>query len=215
MSLHLSSVSHRYGDLPLVLRGIDLEVGDDDTVAIVGPSGSGKTTLLSILGGLLTPTAGEVTLDGARVGRGTAVPPGSFSWVFQTINLLGRRTALENVAIGLYAVGHLAAAATEQARAKLEAVGLGGMERQLAMRLSGGEAQRVGIARALVGRPRYVLADEPTGQLDSASSEIVAEALFSGRPEGTSVVVATHDVAIAARCRRRFRLGDRRLWQET
>lgn len=215
MSLGLSSVSHRYGGQPVVLRGIDLEVGDDDTVAIIGPSGSGKTTLLSILGGLLTPTAGEVTLDGARVGRGTPVPPGSFSWVFQTVNLLGRRTALENVAIGLYAVGYLAAAATEQARAKLEAVGLSGMEHQLAMRLSGGEAQRVGIARALVGHPRYVLTDEPTGQLDSASSEMVAEALFSGRPTGTSVVVATHDVAIAARCRRRFRLGDGRLWQET
>ena len=215
MSLQLSSVSHRYGDRPPVLNGIDLEVGDDETVAIMGPSGSGKTTLLSIMGGLLAPTGGEVALDGARVGRGTPVSPGSFSWVFQTINLLGRRTALENVAIGLHAVGYLRAAATGGAKAALEAVGLSGMDPQLAMRLSGGEAQRVGIARALVGHPRYVLADEPTGQLDSASSEIVVEALFSGRPEGTSVVVATHDHAIAARCRRRFRLVDGRLWQET
>lgn len=215
MSLHLSSVSHRYGDQPLVLSGINLEVGDDDTVAIMGPSGSGKTTLLSILGGLLIPTDGEVALDGVRVGRGTRVPPGSFSWVFQTINLLGRRTALENVAIGLHAVGYLAAAATDRARAALEAVGLRGMDHQLAMKLSGGQAQRVGIARALVGHPRYVLADEPTGQLDRSSSEMVADALFSARPKGTSVVVATHDLLIAARCRRRFRLGDGGLWQET
>lgn len=213
MSLQLSLVSHRYDDQPEVLSEIDLEVGNDDTVAIIGPSGSGKTTLLSIMGGLLAPTQGVVTLDGVRVGPGAPTGAGSFSWVFQTINLLGRRTALENVAIGLQAVGYMDRAATRGAEAALEAVGLGGLDQELAMRLSGGQAQRVGIARAVVGQPRYLLADEPTGQLDESSSELVGDVLFAARPESTSVVVATHDPVIAARCRRRFHLVDGRLWQ--
>ncbi len=213
MPLSLTGVTHRYGDQPPVLIGIDLEVGADETVAIVGASGSGKTTLLSILGGLLRPTEGDVLLDGMLVGR-EELPPGSLSWVFQTINLLGRRTALENVALGLHAVGFAPGEVSVAATAMLEAVGLGGMEEQVAMRLSGGQAQRVGIARALVGRPRYVLADEPTGQLDRSTSEIVAEVLFSARPAGTTVVAATHDPLIAGRCRRTYTIVDGRLRAE-
>jgi lipoprotein-releasing system ATP-binding protein len=212
--LNLKGVSHRYGNGPAVLRDIDLEVGPDETVAIVGPSGSGKTTLLSILGGLLRPTEGEVTLDGLLVGR-QGLPPGSLSWVFQTINLLGRRTALENVAIGLYAVGYGRAEAGGAATAMLGVVGLAELAQQPAMRLSGGEAQRAGIARALVGGPRFVLADEPTGQLDRSNSELVAGVLFSARPAGTSVVAATHDPLIAGKCGRRYTIVDGRLRQDS
>jgi len=210
MPLQLTGVGHQYRGRPPLLAGIDLAVGEDETVAIVGPSGSGKTTLLSILGGLLRPTEGQVTLDGLHVGR-QSLPPGSLSWIFQTINLFGRRTALENVALGLYAVGLGPDEVSRPAVLMLAAVGLEDVEDQLAMRLSGGQAQRVGIARALVGRPRYVLADEPTGQLDGSTSAMVAKVLFSARPKGTSVVAATHDRLIADKCDRRYTIVDGRL----
>lgn len=213
MPLALKGVSHRYGNQPPVLVDIDFEVAADETVAIVGPSGSGKTTLLSILGGLLRPTEGEVLLDGLQVGR-RYLAPGSISWIFQTINLLGRRTALDNVIIGLYSVGLATGEARTPAAEMLAAVGLGGKEHQLAMTLSGGQAQRVGIARALASHPRYVLADEPTGQLDHATSELVADVLFSARPTGTAIVAATHDRRIAARCDRRYSIVDGRLLWE-
>lgn len=214
MSLVLSGVGHRYGDRPAVLTDVSLEVEPDETVAIVGPSGSGKTTLLSIIGGLLRPTAGEVTLDGVRVDR-EPLPPGSFGWVFQTINLFPRRTALDNVAIGLYAVGHLPATTLAPSQEMLKAVGLAELADPPAMKLSGGEAQRVGVARALVGRPRYVLADEPTGQLDRSTSDVVADALLRARPAGTTVITATHDLQVAERCQRRFVLVDGRLREQT
>lgn len=207
MSLRVSGVTHRYGQAPPVLAGVDLEVGAGETVAILGPSGSGKTTLLSILGGLLRPAEGSVTLDGAPVG-GRPFPPGAVSWVFQTINLLGRRTAADNVALGLLAVGGRPRDAGPAVAGMLRAVGLEGFEDRLAMRLSGGQAQRVGVARAMVGAPRYVLADEPTGQLDHRTSSMVTEVLFEVRPPTTSLVAATHDEVIAARCQRVLTLVD-------
>lgn len=210
MSLRVSRVAQRYGNGPMVLVDVDLEVEADDTLAIVGPSGSGKTTLLSIMGGLLRPTEGEVVLDGFVVGR-DELPSGSLSWVFQTINLLGRRTALDNVALGLLALGWSLDEARERARTALEAVGLRGMEDRPAMTLSGGEAQRVGVARALAGQPRYVLADEPTGQLDRSTSMLVADAFFAARPAGTAIVIASHDPSLAERCRRRYEIVDGRL----
>jgi ABC-type lipoprotein export system ATPase subunit len=210
MPLRLSGVTHRYGDQPPVLRDVELEIATDETVAIVGPSGSGKTTLLSIMGGLLRPTSGRVTLDGVSVGR-EGLPADAVSWVFQTINLLGHRTAFENVVIGLYAVGLSRHEVDAPAAAILAAVGLAGMESQTAKTLSGGQAQRVGIARALVARPRYLLADEPTGQLDRATSQVVADVLFSARPAGTSIVAASHDPLIAEQCRRRLSIIDGRV----
>ncbi len=207
MSLRMTGVSHSYEPGSPVLRGVNLEVGTGETVAIVGPSGSGKTTLLSILGGLLRPSQGSVTLDGEPVGRG-GLPPGSVSWVFQTINLLGRRTAAENVAVGLLAMGSRSRDMSPAVTEMLHAVGLSGFDDQLAMRLSGGQAQRVGVARAMVGNPRFVLADEPTGQLDHSTSVIVAEVLFQVRPPATSLIAATHDQLIAERCQRVYELVD-------
>lgn len=207
MSLRMIGVSHSYGRGSPVLVDIDLEVGAGETVAILGPSGSGKTTLLSILGGLLRPSEGHVTLDGKPLGR-RPLPPGSVSWVFQTVNLLSRRTASENVAVGLLAVGSRPKEATSAIAETLDAVGLSGLENQLAMRLSGGQAQRVGVARAMVGAPRFVLADEPTGQLDHTTSELVTGVLFRVRPPATALITATHDQAIAGQCQRVYRLVD-------
>ncbi|MEX2546225.1 MAG: ATP-binding cassette domain-containing protein [Chloroflexota bacterium] len=209
MSIELRSVSHRYGDTP-VLTDVDFTVSPAETVAIVGPSGSGKTTMLSILGGLLTPTNGEVLVDGRHIAKQGRAPT-AVRWVFQTINLLGRRTALDNVRLGLHALGRPDSETTAAAEAMLAAVGLAGFEEQPAMRLSGGEAQRVGIARALAARPRYVLADEPTGQLDHATSELIAHVLFAARPRETAIVTATHDRRIAERCDRECSIVDGRL----
>jgi ABC-type lipoprotein export system ATPase subunit len=213
VSLHLIGVSHAYRAGRPVLDHVDLEIDADDSVAILGPSGSGKTTLLSIIGGLLRPTLGGVCLDGQPV-VGGQVPPSSFSWIFQAINLLPHRSAQENVALGLLAAGRSWAEALPPAVSILGAMGLAGREGEAAMKLSGGEAQRVGVARALVGGPRYVLADEPTGQLDRATSDLVARILFAMRPPGTSLVTATHDPLIAAKCNRRYLLIDGRLRQE-
>jgi len=210
VSLAMTGVGHHYGDGPAVLSGIDLEVGAGETVAIVGPSGSGKTTLLSILGGLLRPSEGSVSLDGEPVGT-RPLPPGAVSWIFQTINLLGKRSALANVVVGQLAIGKPHPEAISAAIPMLRAVGLDGMENQLAMQLSGGQAQRAGIARALVGNPRYVLADEPTGQLDRTTSAMTAEILFGARPPATSIITATHDPIIFERCQRRLALVDGRL----
>lgn len=200
MSLRLTEVTHRYGDQPPVLRALTLEVFSGEAVAIVGPSGSGKTTLLSILGGLMRPSAGEVLVDGAAPAASTQ----PFGWVFQGINLLGSRTALDNVALALYGCGYQRRDAHRLAEAWLERVGLAGKEELTAAQLSGGEAQRVGVARALAPAPRYVIADEPTGQLDQANSELVARMLLGERPAQTSLVIATHDLALAAMCNRRF-----------
>ena len=204
MSLRLSEVTHRYGDQPAVLRGLNLDVGSGEAVAIVGPSGSGKTTLLSILGGLMRPSAGEVLVDGAALDASTE----PFGWVFQGINLLGSRSALDNVALGLYGCGYERPSGQRQAAAWLARVGLTGNEYITATHLSGGEAQRVGVARALAAAPRYVIADEPTGQLDEKNSELVAALLLGERPTETSIVIATHDLRLADMCDRRLVLHD-------
>jgi len=214
MSLILTGVSHRYPGSDPVLRGVTVAFDPDETIAITGPSGSGKTTLLSIVGGLLSPIAGRVSLDDNDI-TGIHVPPGTFGWIFQTINLLSRRSVLENVAIGLYSQGCSLSDAAGPSRDMLTRVGLGGFETHSALTLSGGEAQRVGVARALVGRPRYVLADEPTGQLDRSTSDVVAEVLFSSRPSGTTLIIVTHDESIAQRCQRRFGLVNGRLQENS
>lgn len=205
MPLVVAGAGHRYGDGPPVLSGVDMEIADGSSVAIVGPSGSGKTTLLSIIGGLLTPTYGSVTIDGEPVAH---VAPGTISWVFQGINLIGYRTAAANVAVGLGAVTSDWRAASQLISRALTSVGLEDFADVPAMRLSGGQAQRVGIARGLVGRPRYVIADEPTGQLDHATSDAVGELLIAARSPATSVIVATHDLDLARYCDSRLLLAD-------
>lgn len=211
MPLTLRGVSHRYGPgMPWVLRGIDLEVGDGELVALMGPSGSGKTTLLSILGLLTRPAGGEILLDGEPVPGRTAAERRTteFSWIFQTANALLRRTALENASLQLLARGAARQAAHAVAAAELERVGVGHLAGRPARLLSGGELQRVCIARALAAAPRWILADEPTGQLDHATTLEVSAALMTGRPIGTGVIIATHDPEVARGCSRIIRLVD-------
>jgi len=210
MPLSLRGITHAYRPGEPVLRGVDLDLSDGETVAVVGPSGSGKTTLLSILGLVQTPSGGAVAIDGvtvpARARKVTRLRRELFAWVFQTVNTLGRRTAVDNVALGLVAGGVSRREAERAARGALGRVGMEAHEDTVVHRLSGGELQRVCIARALVGRPRFVCADEPTGQLDQDTSAEVLDALWALRGPDTTLVVATHDPDVAARCDRIVRV---------
>jgi putative ABC transport system ATP-binding protein len=196
------------------LRGVDLEVERASFVAIMGPSGSGKSTLLNILGGLEVPTAGELLLEGTNVGTlsddaRTLLRRRRIGFVFQQFNLLPIFSAIDNVALPLRLEGIRTADAQTRAAAMLELVGL--MERRdhLPSQLSGGEQQRVAIARALVADPAIILADEPTGNLDSANGERVIGILRDLVDQhGNTVVLVTHDAAVAARADRVVHMRD-------
>jgi len=212
--LNVAGVSHRYRKGPLVLDNVDLFIASGEAVALMGPSGSGKTTLLSIMGLLTKPASGFVSLDGIRLphrGRRLDVARSElFSWVFQTVNVLGQRTATDNAALGLLARGVPRTEATHQANRALAAVGLADRTHDEVTELSGGELQRVCIARAMAAVPRFVLADEPTGQLDHATSQLVLDSLWEARHPDTSLVIATHDATVAERCDRVVLLVDGR-----
>lgn len=212
MSVILSGITHRYGPGPPVLFDVSLAVATGEAVALTGPSGSGKTTLLAIIGLLTRPSAGRVLFDRAAPPHGGAAldrfRSEAFGWVFQTANALPRRTALDNAALGVLTRGAGHGEARAQAALALEAVGVGHLAAKEARTLSGGELQRVCIARALAARPRYVLADEPTGQLDHATTLDVIAALLDRRPAGTGVILATHDIEVARRCDRVVSLVD-------
>jgi ABC-type lipoprotein export system ATPase subunit len=211
MPIAARHVTHRYRKhADPVLTDVDLEIGDGITVALMGPSGSGKSTLLGILGGLLAPSQGLVEVDGHRLSERTADRARLFSWVFQTVNALGRRTALDNVCAPLLAQGHRRQEAETECRQILETVGLGHRVEATAASLSGGELQRVCIARALATSPRFLLADEPTGQLDHRTSIQVLDALWAARTDSTTLVIATHDHEVAQRCERIIHLVDGR-----
>jgi putative ABC transport system ATP-binding protein/lipoprotein-releasing system ATP-binding protein len=202
-------VRHRYrADQRLILDGVELSVDGGESVAITGPSGSGKTTLLALLGGLLTVQEGEIHVE---VGPGVTQPTGPWiAWVPQTVNVLGNRSAIDNVCLGAFSSGHGRDRALVDARAWLARVGLADRSDDPVRILSGGEVQRVVIARALAsGRP-LVLADEPTGQLDARTTDSVLTTLLD-RSHGRSVVIVTHDPDVARRCDRTLNLRDGRL----
>lgn len=201
-----------------VLTGVNLEVADGDTVAIVGPSGSGKTTLLVLLAGLEQPFEGSVHLDGRALDALDEdaladLRRDQIGIVFQSFHLVPSLTALGNVALPL----EIAGAADTRARAHtmLERVGLGGREDHYPRQLSGGEQQRVAIARALVHAPKLLLADEPTGNLDLRTGEKIIDLLFElNADSGSTLVLVTHDEAIARRCQRVVRLHQGKLIEE-
>ncbi len=198
-----------------ILHGIDLTVAAGDTVALLGASGSGKSSLMAVLAGLERPTAGEVRVAGRDFAAldedALAVARrGRIGIVLQAFHLLPTMTALENVAVPLELAGD--ADAFERARTELAAVGLGQRLDHYPAQLSGGEQQRVAIARALVSRPALLFADEPTGNLDTATGAAIMDLLFTRAIDaGTTMLVITHDPALAARCARVVELADGRI----
>jgi len=199
-----------------VLSGLDLAVEEGSLVLLLGRSGSGKTTLLSLAGALDRPDEGAVLVNGTDVTslRGEslyAFRASTVGWVFQTSGLLPLLTAVENVALALRVQGRPPGQCVDHARQALSAVGLAERAEHRAHELSGGEQQRVAIARALVKQPRLLLADEPTGQLDTETAREIVNLLRSATARGTTVVVATHDTALAAGADRVVTLQDGRL----
>jgi putative ABC transport system ATP-binding protein len=199
------------GDPPLtVLDGVDLEAEAGEVISVLGPSGSGKTTLLGLLAGLDTPTAGSVTLDGVDLGSldedaRASLRAERIGFVFQSFQLLPTLTALENVLVPLELLpnGVGGAAADATARALLDQVGLGSRCDHHPAELSGGEQQRVGIARAFANRPRILFADEPTGNLDRETGREIADLLLASSVErGATLVIVTHDLELARRSHR-------------
>ncbi|HHJ99044.1 MAG TPA: ABC transporter ATP-binding protein [Actinobacteria bacterium] len=197
-----------------VLRGASLEVAPGEMVAIMGPSGSGKSTLMHIAGCLDTPDAGEVWLSGRRVdglrGRELARLRGrEVGFIFQGFNLVPIMSALENVALAAEYAGASRKSASVVAHALLEEVGLGDRVRHLPSELSGGQQQRVAIARALVNGPSIVMGDEPTGDLDTATSDdIVALMRDADRANKTTFIIVTHNPEVARACDRTVRMRD-------
>jgi len=209
---------YRLGETPVhALDGVSLSIREGDMVAIIGPSGSGKSTLLQILGCLDVPDAGRYLLDGQDVAGLSEdalalVRNRKIGFVFQTFNLLPRATATENVALPLLYAGRLGGRELrERAARSLQVVGLADRGHHLPSQLSGGQRQRVAIARALVNDPRIVLADEPTGNLDSKTGTEILGLFQELNAQGRTLIVVTHDPGVAARCGRRLVMRDGRL----
>ena len=186
------------------LRGAEFRVGEGEIVAVMGPSGSGKSTLLHCLAGILIPASGEVHFDGRRIDKlseteRSRLRRDKFGFVFQFGQLVPELSAEENVALPLLLGGVRRPQALAEARAWFRRLDLDGLERRTSGELSGGQAQRVALARGLVARPRVLFADEPTGALDSLTGELVMDQMIgSARAEGTTVVLVTHEPRVAA-----------------
>ena len=212
----LTSVSRHFGNgatAVSAVRGATLRVSAGEVVAIMGPSGSGKSTLLSIMGGLLTPDTGEAIIAGQVLQRLSTRALAQLrrmrvGFVFQNFNLLKALTALENVELSLRLAGIPAAEARRRAAAALAQIGLGARAHAVPRQLRGGEQQRVAVARALATSPAVILADEPTGSLDSANGRTVVEMICAhAHHAGAAVVIVTHDHRVSAAV-------DRQLWME-
>jgi putative ABC transport system ATP-binding protein len=219
MANPLIKITNIKRDFPLgneivyVLKGIDLEINKGDYVALMGPSGSGKSTLMNILGCLDTPTSGTYILNGKYVSEMqddelAGIRNKEIGFVFQTFNLMPRTTALDNVALPMVYAGHSKSERVERATEVLTQVGLNDRMDHKPNQLSGGQRQRVAVARALVNKPSIILADEPTGNLDSKTSVEIMNLFNEIHANGNTVILVTHEEEIAAYAHRIIRLRD-------
>jgi putative ABC transport system ATP-binding protein len=201
--LEARDVFYDFGETP-ALRGATLSIREGEILAVMGPSGSGKSTLLHCLAGILVPQHGEISFDGQRVdtlgeNERSALRRDAFGFVFQFGQLVPELTAEENVALPLLLGGMRRSDALRRAREWFERLGIDGLERRRSGELSGGQAQRVALARGLVGHPKVLFADEPTGSLDSLTGELVMELMVTAaHHDGTTVVLVTHEPRVAA-----------------
>jgi putative ABC transport system ATP-binding protein len=198
------------------VQGVDMDIARGEYVAIMGSSGSGKSTLMNMLGCLDTPTSGTYSLNGTEVSTLSddelaAIRNREIGFVFQTFNLLPRSTAAQNVELPLVYAGVRPAERTQRVAKAIDAVGLSSRAAHKPNELSGGQRQRVAIARALVNNPSLILADEPTGNLDSVTSGEIMDILGGLNAQGHTVVIVTHEDDIATRCKRVVRLSDGRI----
>ena len=219
MANPLIKITNIKRDFPLgneivyVLKGIDLEINKGEYVALMGPSGSGKSTLMNILGCLDTPTSGTYILNGKHVSEMqddelAGIRNREIGFVFQTFNLMPRTTALDNVALPMVYAGHSKSERVERATEVLTQVGLQDRMDHKPNQLSGGQRQRVAVARALVNKPSIILADEPTGNLDSKTSVEIMNLFNEIHANGNTVILVTHEEDIAAYAHRIIRLRD-------
>ena len=200
-------------EIVYVLKGIDLEINKGEYVALMGPSGSGKSTLMNLLGCLDTPTSGSYILNGKDVSKMhddelAEIRNKEIGFVFQTFNLLPRTTALDNVALPMIYAGYSKSDRTIRAEEVLKQVGLADRMDHQPNQLSGGQRQRVAVARAMVNKPSIILADEPTGNLDSKTSEEIMKLFGDIHKLGNTVIVVTHEEEVAAYAHRVIRLRD-------
>lgn len=214
LAISARGLTKTYGPRTRALDGVDLDVEEGAMVALTGPSGSGKSTLLYALAGLVTLDAGRVMITGTRPADSAAwtrLRAGTIGLVFQESLLLPALNVAQNIELPMIGVEGNGKARAARVGDLLAAVGLEGFERRLPDSLSGGERQRAAIARSLANRPRLLLADEPTGELDSGNTAKVMELIHKlHETEGLTVLIVTHDSAIAATCSRRFTLADGR-----
>jgi len=219
---HVQKLYQKSKDAPVVraLRGVDLAIGRGQSIAIMGPSGSGKSTLMNVLGCLDRPTSGRYlisgkdvqTLDDAELSR---IRGKYVGFVFQAFNLITQLTVLDNVQVPLFYQGVPPAKRKIIAQQAIERVGLAERAEHRPTELSGGQMQRVAIARALVNDPAMILADEPTGNLDSATGQAILEVFRELHEQGMTIVMVTHDEGIAERCQRVVRLMDGLIHEDT
>jgi putative ABC transport system ATP-binding protein len=214
--IHIEGVTKEYKmgeEIVRALRGVDLSIYRNEYVAIMGPSGSGKTTMMNLLGCLDTPTSGKYEFNGKNVATMeddelAEIRNKEIGFVFQNFNLLPRSTALQNVELPLVYAGISGEARREKALAALQSVGLGDRAHHKPNELSGGQRQRVAIARALVNNPSIILADEPTGNLDTKTSIEIMNIFETLYEQGNTIIVVTHEEEIARHARRIVRLRD-------
>jgi ABC-type lipoprotein export system ATPase subunit len=203
MHVKVEGICVKYG-ARVVLDALDMDVAPGEAVAVVGPSGSGKSTLLSVIGGAQEPTSGSVELVATSADQ-------QLAWILQTVNVMPRRSVLDNVMVGGFARHLTTSCARAKAIEALRLVGIGHLLDHRARSVSGGERQRIVIARCVIGQPGLILADEPTAQLDRANAHSIATLLVESRSTTTTVIIATHDDEVAGVCDRILTLRDGKL----